>query len=498
MLIRNTTELFTAMLDGKTITLDDEGDLQTKEKTLGSRFKPQAARVAPELTAKQSEAIQLSMARLVEYEARSSFGRSNLPYPMPLGGKSYEETLNKARLILGHKMIEFVAEKELRDEPKAIRQGAIPYLQALWQEEHPEGTADIYEIQAIVKETITELKEDPGNSLSQLAYGFILGPTDLQEHMSYLEQKIERAIELTWDDKHQHEFDENGIYEIFKRDAPRDRPHLQNVKLSHEKYNNEDALEKYKEMLIKEFPERSMAAIVGICMSQTIMADFSAMIMNVSTPFPLNPYCEKNSQDIPRIMTLVTSNKDPLPEEPLDEELDEDLKVQGIPLRGAEGGGKLQELPREEKPIAFTSKQAELVELAEEANESSSEEEPSTSSVTRKPLSLREQLIKTARTRTSRTMLFNQEQYVLIIRNFGISLRDTATGFYQQVGSTSFMLQIPKDQFPLAIGAKPVVKVVDMQVERKTPFVGHRALQKGFIGQVIPVPVLMSEEQKKK
>ena len=95
-------------------------------------------------------------------------------------------------------------------------------------------------------------------------------------------------------------------------------------------------------------------------------------------------------------------------------------------------------------------------------------------------------------------MLFNQEQYVLIIRNFGISLRDTATGFYQQVGSTSFMLQIPKDQFPLAIGAKPVVKVVDMQVERKTPFVGHRALQKGFIGQVIPVPVLMSEEQKKK
>ena len=325
MLIRNTTELFTAMLDGKTITLDDEGDLQTKEKTLGSKFKPQAARVAPELTAKQSEAIQLSMARLVEYEARSSFGRSNLPYPMPIGGKSYEETLNKARLILGHKMIEFVAEKELRDEPKAIRQGAIPYLQAM------------------VKETITELKEDPGNSLSQLAYGFILGPTDLQEHMSYLEQKIERAIELTWDDKHQHEFDENGIYEIFKRDAPRDRPYLQNVKLSHEKYNNEDALEKYKEMLIKEFPERSMAAIVGICMSQTIMADFSAMIMNVSTPFPLNPYCEKNSQDIPRIMTLVTSNKDPLPEEPLDEDLDEDLKVQGIPLRGAEGGGKLQE-----------------------------------------------------------------------------------------------------------------------------------------------------------
>lgn len=495
MLIRNSTDLFTAMLDGKTITLDDEGDLQTKEKTLRSRLKPQSAKVTPELTAKQSEAIQLSMAKLVEYEARSSLGRPNLPYPMPLGGKSYEETLNKARLILGCKMIEFVAEKELRDEPKAIRQGAIPYLQALWQEEHPGGPADIYEIQAIVKNTLTELKEDPGNPLSQLAYGFILGPTDLQEHMLYLEQKIERTIELTWDDKHQHEFDENGVYEIFTRDAPRDRPYLQNVKLSYEKYSNEDALEKYKEMLIKEFPERSMAAIVGICMSQTIMADFSAMIMNVNTPFPLNPYCKKNSQDISRIMTLVTSNKDPLPEEPLDEELDEDLKVQEILLRGAEGGRQLQELPREDKLTALiTSEQAELV---EEVNESSSEEELSTP-VTRKPLSLREQLIKTARTRTSRTMLFNQEKYVLIIRNFGISLRDTATGFYQQVGSTSFMLQIPKDQFPLAVGTKPVIKVVDMQVERKTPFVGHHAIQKGFIGQVIPGPVLMSEEQKKK
>ncbi|AGC49429.1 hypothetical protein K9U34_06090 [Lawsonia intracellularis] len=496
MLIRNSTELFTAMLDRKTIILGDEGELQTKEKTLGSRLKPQPARVAPELTAKQSEAVQLSMAKLVEYEARSSFGRANLPYPMPLGGKSYEETLHKARLTLGNKMIEFVAEKELKDEPKAIRQGVIPYLQALWQEEHPEGPIDIYEIQTIVKDILTELKKDPGKPLSQLAYGFILGPTELQEHMLYLEQKIGRAIELTWDDKHQHEFDENGIYDIFTRDAPRDRPYFQNVKLSYEKYSNEDALEKYKEMLIKEFPERSIAAVVGICMSQTIMADFSAMIMNVNTPFPLNPYCEKNSQDISRIMTLVTSNTDPLPEETLDEELDEDLKVQEIPLRGAEGGGQLQELPREEKPTAFTT--SEQVELAEEAEESSSEEEPSTSSVTRKPLSLREQLIKTARTRTSRTMLFNQEGYVLIIRNFGISLRDTTTGFYQQVGSTSFMLQIPKDQFPLAVGAKPVVKVVDMQVERKTPFVGHHALQKGFIGQVIPGPVLMSEELKKK
>lgn len=497
MLIRNSTELFTAMFNRKTITLDNEGDLQTKEKPLRSRFKSQSARVTPEFAAKQSEAIQLSMARLVEYEARSSLGRPNLSYPMPLGGKSYEETLNKARLILGCKMIEFIVEKELRDEPKAIRQGVIPYLQALWQEEHPEGAADIYEIQTIVKNILTELKEDPGNPLSQLAYGFILGPTDLQKHMSYLEQKIERAIELTWDDKHQHEFDKDGIYEVFTLDAPRDRPYFQNIKLSHEKYSNEDALEKYKEMLIKEFPERSMTAIVGICMSQTIMADFSAMIMNISTPFPLNPYCEKNSQNISRVMTLVTSNKD-LPEETLelDEELDEDLKTQEVPLRGAEGGKQIQRLPREEKPTALIT--SERAEIAEEANESSSEEEPSTSSITSKPLSFREQLIKTARTRTSRTMLFNQEEYVLIVRNFGISLRDISTGFYQQVGSTSFTLQIPKNQFPLAVGAKPVVKVVDMQVERKTPFVGYRALQKGFIGQVIPGPVLMSEEQKKK
>lgn len=482
MLIRNSTELFTAMLEGKSFTLDSEGEIQTKKQR--GLFKKQSPRVSPELTAKQNNSLLISMAKLIEYEARSSVGRQNLQYPLPIGGKTFEETMEKSRLTLGCKMIEFVAQKELKDQPKAIVQGTIPYLQALWQHEHPDGPADIHQIQSIVTGMLNELKSDPGNSLAQLAYGYSLGPTELQEHMAYLEEDIVKGVQCTWDEAHQYQFDENGVYDIFCRDVTRDRPYFQSVKLSPEEYDNNTAEKKYKEMLIEAFPERSMAAVVGICMSQTIMSKFSGMLMNVGTPFPLNPYTEKNADSPPRIITIVTSNKDPLPKEPLQEEVDEDLKVRQTPPMGAKGGILFKESsPKEFKGIIGVggSSDTDSVEEAEEG----SDQEASTSTPTVKPLSLRERLIKTAQQRTTRTMLFNNPDSILIVRNLGITLKDTETGLFQQVGSVSFMLQIPKEQFPLSIGTRPIIKVVDMQVERSTPFVGHHAIEKGFIGQIL-------------
>lgn len=382
MIITNTAELFKAMLDGKNFRLNSEGQLCTQS-ILRSKLNESSSNVDVE---KQAQDLQINMAALIEKETSSSQGPKPLERPLLLEGNTFEELLEKSRVMLCNKMIEFLVEQQLSEEPIPIKKGVTGYLQGKWEKTHPGMPPDIKQMQQSVQQSIQKLQNQPGHILSQLAYGYTLTPRDLEPHMRFLEESIKTAVSQTWNENHRENFDSNGCYDVFIADAVRERPVFKRVTFKPEEYDNQAAAKMYTDILTKTFPDPSMASIVGICLSQTILPEIAAMIMGVDTPHPLNPYLPPHNTELSNpIMTMVNNQERKNP----------------------------------------------------------------------------------------RTMVTTSEENILIAKEFGISLQDFEHNEMQEVGIVSFIIKIPKAQFPLTLGSKPDLTIVDMQVERTKAFMGN-------------------------
>lgn len=307
MLITNTQSLLEAIDSGKKLTLDANHTLKTQgffsrvAEWFSDIFKSTDA-----INARAQE-VQLAMAQLIKSES-SSEGPQSLQDKISLDGQSVEETAQKAKMILGESIIQHAVKQELKDEPGPVQQGVILYLQAKWAREHAQDPIDFTQLKEATKEEIQTLKERPANLLGHLACGYTLHSEDLTNQMKHLEQGFKDGVMFTWDDQHKHQFDNGGLYAVFTKDASRDRPSIQGQRFSLEDYDNDEAANLYNELLKKEFSEKSMAAVVGICMSQTSLPNLAQMVMCLGTEYTLNPYILGSSMEMSEIMPTVSNN----------------------------------------------------------------------------------------------------------------------------------------------------------------------------------------------
>lgn len=291
------------MLQGYTIDVDDSRNMNVMP--LYSRLLNYYIPGSQDYLKDKEEKLQLAMANLVRNESYFLRGPQTLEHQI-IGCETREEALENSRLLLNKKMVEFLVAQELTDQPPPITQGTTNYVSFLVKEKNLQSQTDIIQLQSFVKETIQKLTKHSENTLKQLACGYILGPQELDEHMEFLEKSIREAVKETWDDTHKEQFDETGCYDIFIKDAVRERPYLKKVRFSPEEYSNTIASNLYKERLTELFPEKSMAAVAGICMSQTILPEISSMIMNVG-PLTLNPFITDKDEISSTFMTIVST-----------------------------------------------------------------------------------------------------------------------------------------------------------------------------------------------
>lgn len=316
MLIQNSESLFKALEEGWTIILDKEGEPHTQSWAGYGYDLARATLVSSRFIKTNINDLQFAMVNLLEQEAINNHGPNNLTYPLPLCGRSFNELASRARLILGNGMVGHIVSKELEDQPKPIREGVTAYLQSLWQKKHPKDDICFPMIKSFVIEQVKTLKESPGHLLGHLACNYTLTSKELKLHMKYLEKGFQDAIQETWSRQHKEDFNKDGVYTIFDKDCKRETPFLNGWRFDHHTFDGETLQKLYREKLKEEFPEPSMTAIVGICMSQTILPIVAEIVRGMGTPHPLCPYIPPNSPEMPENLLVNVSNDPPTAENP--------------------------------------------------------------------------------------------------------------------------------------------------------------------------------------
>lgn len=305
MIITNKNALFQAIEQDQHFSLTNEGEIQTQG--WFSRFVENFCDLFRTSQAIQvrNEQIQTAMANLVTRD--STLGPQNLQQPLSPTNPFSQENTSEPREILFRETVNHYTRKHLQDYPEEIKNGTSRYLQAKLLRDHPGGIPDILQLKAVTEEELIILKQNP-NTLGHLASGYSMGPGDLQNQMEFLANGFQEAITDLWSkSRHMTDYDEHGIYCTFKLDSPRERPVIQGTSYSRSEFSNtEDVQTRYNELILKEFPEKSMAAVVSTSMSQTVLPNLSHMVQCINTTCPLNPYTTQNP-DLGDIIPTITS-----------------------------------------------------------------------------------------------------------------------------------------------------------------------------------------------
>ncbi len=309
MIITNKQALLTALEVRKTITFGENGTLKTQS-WLGQIFQWFYDRILPRAASElYKNQLHIAMARLINDEAVATQGPHNLENPLPIRVND----LSNVYHILESSIIEHAVNKTLPGMPKEIQLGAAKYLQGKRERDFPYGPhnpppepPNYPLLERYVQEEIEDLQSKDGELLSILACGYTCTAEELRPQIAFLEDSIQTAVQETWEPGHQDKFSPQGLYESFVLDARRDRPIVQGQRIDPSNTDADFAARRYGEILLSEIKEPSMAAVVGICMSQTAQAGLARLVMGEGCPVPLNPFVSPEVK-LGEIITTVSS-----------------------------------------------------------------------------------------------------------------------------------------------------------------------------------------------
>ncbi len=377
MRITNTQEIYTALMNGEHIDFDKQGNLESHP-TGGGVISWLLGGAGPPPSV-DDKSVLFALTAMIEKENILKQGPQDLTQSLHIRESGSDYMVSRAQTVLAQAMIKAHVQACLAKEAEPIRIGVTAYLQSKWSHLTSENSFDM--VKSFVDEQISEFREK--NLLGVLACGYTLGPGNLKEATQYLQDDLISTVQETWCEARQQQFDKDGVYAIFKKDAERERPYVFGQCLSRQEFDNETAKTRYCALLKDGLKERSMIALTSILMSQTIMPKQAEMVSGVDTPFPLNPYSNQlYSLDVPEIMT-----------------------------------GIVAEAPKE-----------------------------------------------------PRSFLTQTEKDIIIQQKLIIKLTNMNNGHEAPVGSLSYLLTVPKDQFPLPLGAEPKIYISEMTVDREKPY----------------------------
>ncbi|OMQ06092.1 hypothetical protein BW722_00175 [Lawsonia intracellularis] len=362
MIITNKDSLLQALEQGYTLTIDNSGNIKT-ENRLSSSFRKFADLFRSAKTIKvRQQCLQIAMANIVNSDSIVNAGPRNIQEPLHSTSRTLEEIAATSQEILCSAMITYILEKKfgtenpqvqksiseyiqkewaednstvpisypavnsfissrlvgiyvtkiLYNKPEPIRKGVISFLTSSWEKENSGSQPKQESIEQYVTQEIDHWQRtDPlGLTIANLAYGYTIDSEALTEHMQFFKQGILEAIDETWKEDKLTNYSDDGIFNLFTVDAPRDRPSIQGerVFLQSDLPNAKDI---YVKMIKEEFPEFSMAAIVTTIMTQKSLPNLSCMVSGIKTYCPLNPYIPNNKDDndmVPDVVPLIENS----------------------------------------------------------------------------------------------------------------------------------------------------------------------------------------------
>lgn len=362
MIITNKDSLLQALEQGYTLTIDNSGNIKT-ENRLSSSFRKFADLFRSAKTIKvRQQCLQIAMANIVNSDSIVNAGPRNIQEPLHSTSRTLEEIAATSQEILCSAMITYILEKKfgtensqvqksiseyiqkewaennstvlisypvvnsfissrlvgiyvtktLYDKPEPIRKGVISFLTSSWEKENPGSQPKQESIERYVTQEIDYWQRtDPlGVTIANLAYGYTTDSEELTEHMQFFKQGILEAIDETWKEDKLTNYSDDGIFNLFTIDAPRDRPSIQGERVFLQS-DLPNAKNIYSKMIKKEFPEFSMAAIVTTIMTQKSLPNLTCMVSGIKTHCPLNPYIPKNQDTndmVPDIIPLIENS----------------------------------------------------------------------------------------------------------------------------------------------------------------------------------------------
>lgn len=362
MIITNKDSLLQVLEQGYTLTIDRSGNVKT-ESWLSSPFRKLADLfISAKAIKVRQQCLQIAMANIVNSDAIVNAGPRNIQEPFHSTSRTLEEIAATSQEILCSAMITYIVEKRfgaespqvqksiseyiqkeyaeynstvpisypavnsfinsrlvgiyvtkmLYDKPEPIRNGVISFLTSSWEKENSGSQQKQEAIEQYVTQEIEHWQRtDPlGLTIANLAHGYTTGSEALTEHMQFFKQGILESINETWQEDKLTNYSDDGIFNLFTIDAPRDRPSIQGKRVFLQS-DLPNAKNIYIKIIKEEFPEFSMAAIVTTIMTQKSLPNLALMVSGIKTHCPLNPYIPNNKDAndmVPDIMPLIENS----------------------------------------------------------------------------------------------------------------------------------------------------------------------------------------------